>query len=465
MKKIEEIKNSFLNWKDLSFKKVAKYISIVIGAVILLCVLIFIFFPDPFINAFVKERITKAFTEAYPAYSLKLGDMHYSVWKNRLGTDSLSIKSNDSTFSGSASSFSVSGISWLKILFQSEFSNDIINSTVIDAEKIVLNFHCDQNEIRCAMLHISVPDSVMVSDSIKYFPLISDEKLFSKSQFKQTRFRFDIPQLTILGLDYLELLKGNKYSARNININGLFADILVNMDKPYDVNTRNPQMPNEALLSMKEIIDVDSLIVTNGRLKYCERFAVGAAPGVISFNRINISVSGIANHSTSPVTTVIRADGIFMNSGKMKLFMEIPLTSKDFSLRYSGSLSKMGVAVLNEFIEPSEHQRIKSGIIHTAAYDVNVNSGHASGTLRVEYEDLTVALLNKETGSEKGIFNRILSFFGKVFVIRRTNMPDEDGKMKIGEINYTRNHQDYFLQFLWFALRGSIAHVVGFPRE
>ncbi len=103
----------------------------------------------------------------------------------------------------------------------------------------------------------------------------------------------------------------------------------------------------------------------------------------------------------------------------MKLHMAIPLASKDFSLRYSGSLSTMDVTELNSFIEPGEHQRIKSGILQSASFNINVNSGHASGTLRVVYKDVTIAVLNKNTGSEKGIFNRIVSFFGKVFVIRR----------------------------------------------
>jgi catalase len=44
-------------------------------------------------------------------------------------------------------------------------------------------------------------------------------------------------------------------------------------------------------------------------------------------------------------------------------------------------------------------------------------------------------------------------------------MPDEKGLMKIGEIKYTRNPENYFFQFLWFALRGGVADVVGFPRE
>ncbi len=462
MKKAQ-IKNDLLNWKKLSMGKVAKYLSVAIGTVIIICLLVLIFFPDPFINGFLKDRITKSFRETYPEYSLQLGDMHYSFWKNRLECDSITLKASDSTFTFNAASLSISGIDRMKILWKREFTINNLSSSVIAAQKIELNFQKSQDEVQIGMLNISIPDSEIIVDSIKYHSLISDEQLFAKSQFRQTRFRFDVPQIKIMGLDYPGLLQGKVYNARSINIQGMFADILVNMDKPYDKSSTNPQMPNEFLSSIKEIIKLDSLKVTNGRLKYCERFALGATPGIVTFNKVNISVGGISNNPAYPDTAVVHAEGLFMNSAVMKLHMVMPLASKDFSLRYSGSLSTMDVTQLNSFIEPSEHQRIKSGVIQSANFNINVNSGYASGTLRVLYKDVSIAILNKDTGSEKGIFNRILSFFGKVFTIRGTNMPDKNGEMEIGEIKYQRRSDDYFIQFLWFALRNGIAVVVGFP--
>lgn len=465
MMKTEKIKNALLNRKKLTFWKIAKYLGFVFGTIILICLLIFILFTNPLINKFLKDPITNAFSEAYPEYSLKLGEMHYDIWKNRLECDSITLIRNDSTFSSSAVSFSVSGINWIKILWQKGISPNNLSRLVIDAQNIILSFHKSQEGLKFGMLHISVPDSELIADSTIYFPLIGDEQFFAKSKFRQTRFRFDIPQINIAGLDFLALLKGNTYKTRSINVKDISADILVNMEIPYDSNSTNPLMPNEALLSMKEIVKVDSLKIINGKLKYCERFTVGGAPGVITFNKVNISVSGIANNTDYPDTSIIHANGIFMNSGIMKLDMEIPLTSKDFNLLYSGSLGTMDLTKLNNFIEPVEHQRIKSGTIHSAEYKINVNSGNASGTVRVEYEDLSIALLDKKTGSEKGVFNQILSIIGKVFVIRGSNVPDEKGKMKIGEIKYTRDPKDTFFQFLWYALRGGVSDVVGISQE
>ena len=455
------IKKAPFNWEKLSLLRVAKYVSVVIGTIIAICLFAFIFFPDPFINLLLKDRITKDFTKAYPSDSIKLGKLHYNVWKNRLGCDSITLKSNDLSFS--AVSFSVSGISWMKILWQKNITSNTITNSVIDAHKIILNFPQSQIGLCFAALHLSLPDSDMTADSVKYFSLITDEQFFSKSKFRQTRFRFDIPQIKITGLDCFALSQGNIYKAGSINLNDVYADILVNMDKPYDKSSSKPQMPNEALSSIKETVKVNNLKITNGRLKYCERYAVRAKPGVITFNKVNVSISGIANHTGHNETAVINGEGLFMNSSVMKLIMTIPLTSKDFSLHYSGSLSTMDITELNSFLVESEHRRIKSGTLYSAAYNINVNSGHARGTLRVAYKDLSIAILDKNTGSEKGIFNRIVSLFGKIFIIRGTNMPDDKGMMKIGEIKYLRDPEDYFLQFVWFALRNGVGDVVGFP--
>jgi len=460
--KTPETETESFNWRKLSLKKIAKYFSFIIGSIILLCVLTFIFFPDPFTNSLLKDRITKGFTEAYPAYSIQLGDMHYSVWKNRFGCDSITLKSSNSTFSGSVASISIGGISWMKILWQRDFTLNDLSSSVIDAQKLVLNFQKSQNELSIGILHISAPDSELTADSIKYHSLIDDEQFFAKSQFSQTRFRFDIPQIKILGLDYLALLEGKIYKARSVRVDDIFADILINMDKPYDKNSTNPQMPNEILSSMKEIVNIDSLKIINGQLKYCERFVIGATPGLITFNNVNVTASPIANDTAHPDTTIIYGEGLFMNSGTMKLFMAIPLTSKNFSLHYSGSLGRMDVTTLNSFLEVSDHQRIKSGIIQSATYDINVTSGQASGSLRVIYKDLSVAVLNKDTGSEKGIFDRVSSFIGKTFFIRGSNKLDDNVLEKIGEIKYTRKQDEPFFQFVWFALRSGIGNVVGF---
>jgi hypothetical protein len=120
----------------------------------------------------------------------------------------------------------------------------------------------------------------------------------------------------------------------------------------------------------------------------------------------------------------------------------------------------MDLTRLDAFLEIAEHTRIKSGSAKEAAFEIDVTAGQARGRVRAIYKDLAIAVLNKQTGSEKGLGNRVVSFFENAFRIRSSNAPDASGAMKEGKVNYTRKPDDEFLQFAWFALRSGVLDVI-----
>ena len=463
MIKIQHIKDAIFNWGKLSPLKKRKYAGLTIGGIIIICLLILISFPDPLINSLFKDKITNTIRAAFPEYSIQISDLHYNIWKNRLKIDSIILNTSDSTILGTVKDFSLGGINWLKILKVKAFDPNTLKELVMDAQKIELIFNKSQMELSIGNIHVAVADSELVADSLKYHSLIDDEQFFAKSQFRQSRLFIDVPKIRITGLDYLPMLEGKSYKAASINIGDAFVDILSNLDKAHDINSPNPQMPNEFFSSLTEIIRIDSLKITNGLLKYAERPAVGTQPGVITINKINVSVKSIANHTEQPVTTIINGEALLMNTDTLKLLMAVPLTSKEFSLQCSGSIGKMDANLFNTFIEPVEQKRIKSGNLHSAAFDINVKSGSATGTVAIVYNDLSIVMINSNTGSENGIFNKVASLFGKLFIIRSSNMPDGKGLIKTGEIKFVRKPVNTFFQFVWFALRSGVADLVGFP--
>ena len=125
---------------------------------------------------------------------------------------------------------------------------------------------------------------------------------------------------------------------------------------------------------------------------------------------MQVMAEGIANHRGRGAMLIIHAQANLANAGTMKVIMNIPVASPEFSFHYSGSLSKMDLSPLNSMLEISDQMRIKTGVLEEATFDVNVVSGHASGTLMGVYRDLTLAAINKKTGSEKGFSNGIKSF-------------------------------------------------------
>jgi len=358
--------------------------------------------------------------------------------------------------------FSVSGIGWMHLLWGGSFAHKDFAHVDLDAQDIELNFLQSCYELRCGRLRVSVADSEMVAESLELHPFAGDEQFFRGSTFRRTRLSFVTSQCSVMGLACLELLQGKKYHTRSVQIHDAFLDILVNKDKPDSRDTSGPFMPNEILSSIKKTLQVDSLSIMNGRLKYSERFVFGSKPAFITFDNIQVLAEGISNHVGRGAALVIHAQGKFVKAGTMKLLITIPVASPEFSFHYSGSLSGMELSPINSFLEISDQMRIKTGVLQEATFDINVVSGRARGKLRGIYRDLTLAAIDEQTGSEKGFSDGITSFIANSLKIRGTNVPDKSGSIKIGEVKYVRVPDDPFIQFMWFALRTGVRDVLGF---
>ena len=448
--------------RKLSPLKKAMYAGFAAGAIMLVCVLTLMFFSDSLVNRFIKPRITKALAEAYPAYSIHITDMKYSILNNCFGFDSVALSAVDGTFSGHISQFSVSGIHWIHLLWGDSLGPNDIAHSVVGANDIILNLTKLHYKILCKRLRVSVSDSEMVAESLKVHPLVDDDAFFGGSKFRRTRLSIVAPHCSVMGLACLELLQGKSYHARSIHIHDASLDILVNKYNPDSRDTSGPFMPNEILSSIKQTLQLDSLSFMNGRLKYGEGFVFGSKPAFVTFDNMEVMAEGIANNGGREAVLVIHAQAKFVDAGTMKVVMRIPVASPEFSFHYSGSLSKMDLIPINSMLEISDQMRIKTGVLQEATFDINVVAGRASGTLRGVYNDLTLAAIDRQTGSEKAFSNVIKTFVANKFKILKTNVPDKSGSMKIGQVKYTRQPDDPFIQFAWFALRTAVRDVVGF---
>jgi hypothetical protein len=444
--------------RKVSALKMASRAAKVVGIIVLALVLVCVLFPDPVVNWFVRPRITKALAEAYPGYTIRLSAMTYSVFKNRFGFESVDLQAVDSTLGASVGPLSVSGIRWLHVLWGGTLAlNDFDKSGVL-VHDIVLTFPSSHYELRCKRISVSAQDSAMVVQTLNFHPLGDDERFFVEKNFRQNRLRLVVPHANVAGLACLDLLRGKNYHAGSVQIRDAALDILLNKDKPDNRDTSVFLMPNEILSSIKGKLNIDHVTITNGQLQYAERFAVGAKPAIVTFDSMQVTAEGIANHGNRGESMSIHAQTKFVKAGTMKLNITIPVTSRECSFHYSGSLSGMDLRALNSFLEVSDHMRIKSGVLEKASYEINVVSGRASGTVSGIYRGLTLAAVDKVSGSENGFSDRITSFIANTFTIRKNNVP---GSSKIGVVDYMQLRDDPFFQYDWFALRTGVRNVLG----
>jgi len=289
---------------------------------------------------------------------------------------------------------------------------------------------------------------------------VGEEAFFAAQDYRATRFQVVVPECRVLGLAYGELLQGKAYRATSVLISGPAFAVLVNRDKPMRPFEKSPLMVHEALAAIAQPLQIDSLSVSNGNLKYCERLVVGAEPAVLTISKVSLSADGIANRGEASAAILLRGQGDLMDAGTLKVLLSIPIAPPDFSLHYSGTLAAMDLTRLDAFLGIAEHVQIKSGQAQAASFDIHVTAGHARGWVRGIYDNLVIAILDKRTGSAERLDHRAASFLANELKIRKANGPDGSGSMKEGQVDYLRRPADQFQQFLWFALRTGVLDII-----
>jgi hypothetical protein len=434
------------------------YVGFCLGAVVLAGALFILVFGGAILNGYGKGRVERAFAKAHPGCALRIGELDYSVGANRLVAHSVTLSATNSTLK--AGRISLTGVRWARLLWRTTVPAEVLAQASLEATNLDVEFPQSQDGVRCARLRASVPGSELSAEGTELRTLVGDEDFFAAHEFRTTRFHVVVPECRVLGLAYGELLQGKSYRAKLLHFSRPSFDALVNRDKPPPPFVKSPLMVHEALAAIRQPLYVDSLTITNGTLRYCERLAPGADPGVLTFGGVSLSVEGIANRGEATAALLLQAQGDLMNAGTMKVQMTIPITAPDFSLHYSGSLGAMDLTRLDAFLDIAEHTRIKSGSATEAAFEIDVTAGQARGRVRAIYEHLEIAVLDRQTGTEKGFDNRVASFLANVLKIRTSNAPAASGSMKEGKVNYTRRPENEFLQFVWFALRSGVLDVI-----
>jgi hypothetical protein len=446
------------NSRGLSLRRLSAYVGLSLGALVLAVAVLILVFGGVILNRYGKGKAERAFAKAHPGCALRIGELDYAVGANRLVAQSVTLSATNTTFK--AGRTSLTGVRWARLLWGTAALADVLAKASLDATNLDVEFSQAHYGIRCARLRASVPGSELIAEGTELRTLAGDEEFFAAGYYRTVRFHVVVPECRVLGLAYGELLQGKSYRARSVHFSGPSFEALVNRDKPPKPFVKSPLMVHEALASIRQPLQVGSLSITNGHFEYCERLAVGADPAVLTFGAVSLFVEGIANRGEATAAIQLRGQGDLMNAGTMKVLMTIPIQPPDFSLHYSGSLSAMDLTRLDAFLGIAEHIRIKSGSAQEASFEIEVTDGQARGRVRAIYRDLEMAVLDKQSGTEKGFDNRVASFLMNELKFRNSNAPDATGSMKEGKVNYTRRPGDEFQQFAWFALRTGVMDII-----
>jgi len=417
------------------------------------------FIGNTLLNGLGRSAVERAFAKAHPGQTLEIGAMSYDWRSNCATAEELTIRSSEGA--ASVGRISLAGARWPKLFWSKGNIFDGLAQAKLEGSRLQLELFQQHCIIICGEFSGSAAGGDFAINDFEFKPSLGGEVFLMTNAFRTTRYHLAVPRCRVSGLAYRELLVGKSFHAQDIEIAGVNFDAVVDRDKPPEPLRKSPLMVHEALAAMRQTLQIDRLAIREGTITYRERRAPAIEPGVLTFGQVDAVITGLANRKSASDAIHLEAQARFMNSGQLRLALVVPTAPPDFSLHYSGSLRDMDLTRLGAFLDVAERVRIKSGEAEEVTFDIDVTGGHARGRVRAAYRDLEIALLDKETGTEKGIDNRIASFLANALKIRNANPASLTGAEKVGVVDYRRKFDDQFQQYLWFALRSGVLDVIG----
>ena len=262
----------------LSWWKVALIACFVAGVLAVAGISVFLFLPDTFINNYIRNRIINEFKSSNPGYSIEISELTVNIFKKSIELGTVAITSKDSLISCNIARSYLRGIGFWQIIWKRGLSPEALANSVVEAQEMNLKFHKQQYEVKFRKINITLNDSVIITNDMEIHPLVDDNKFFGNSEFRRTRYHIVLAQLQIKGLAFLKLLEGKLCHARFIKFNDAKVDALVDMYKPIEEDTIKNSKPDGYLDSLKEKINIDSIISSNLLINYAETNSEGAEP-------------------------------------------------------------------------------------------------------------------------------------------------------------------------------------------
>ncbi len=228
-------------------------------------------------------------------------------------------------------------------------------------------------------------------------------------------------------------------------------------------------MPHEALRKINIPLNIDTLVVRNGYIRYEEQ--TGEEPGSLFFDRFETTITGLkfpireqSSGNSSADAINVKGTARLMGQGMMGFDMVLwPVHPRD-SFQLTARINTMNLQSINPMLTRMIPVSIRSGMVDS----LSVKSFHANressyGVMELGYHNLNLQLLPLRPDLFHRIEREFLSEIANL-VLPLAN-PNRTGNFRHGIIHYQRDSSRGFFNYIWKSALSGIKSTAGSETE
>ncbi len=293
-------------------------------------------------------------------------------------------------------------------------------------------------------------------------PLYSQHDYTRKLGFQTDRMDIRISKLSFKRMNIRKLLFEGKLQAGLLQIDSLLLDDY--RDKRIARKPGfKPPMPQDGIRNLKTYLRIDTVMLTNGKATYSEQ--TGEEPGVIFFDKMNATFTGLTNDSVllmAGLVSELKGSAYLMGKGKLDATIRFNFGDRRNAFTFSSMIGPINLVEINPMLTKLLPAKVVSGKLNRLVIpQVSANDDFAKGKLLFYYNDLSIKVIDKKQTTWTKIKTGVINWAANDLVINNDN-PNKSGKMKIGQIYFTRDKEKGIINFLWKSALSGLKSTMGF---
>ena len=301
----------------------------------------------------------------------------------------------------------------------------------------------------------------LVLDKIKFGPTIGQYDYLRRIGYQSDAIDAFVEKVTIEDIDIEAFLSDKKVRAHLLKLDQLELGVFRDKRLPVKEGVIKP-MPQEMMQNASGYLELDSVIINGGNVRYTEFGPKSMLPGSISLEDINVSIAPFylvkegdsypVQSSFVAVTTKLMGEGDVFMKGEM--FLEKP-----YPMDVNIEMKKFDLRLVNNLLSTGTFVRILDGRVTNGKWKFRLDENEAIGEMDFLYEDLKIEFLDSLT-LERGRGRLSLYTFLANTLTKKSN-PRSFWNNRVNSSIYFERDQSKFVFGTWMkatfsGIRGSV---------
>lgn len=281
-------------------------------------------------------------------------------------------------------------------------------------------------------------------------PIKGEQDFVNSIPTQEDRFDFRFSDIMLKNVDYADLLD-EEVIADSLVIRSAVFKIYRDLNIPRDKKSRVGDYPHQALQKIPVDIDIRKVVMMNSFIEYKERNNITKNSGKLQFYDVYSTITNFTNKKESiqknNVMTLV-AKTSFLNTTPFNVNWNFKLKDPDGRFTIKATMGPISAKDLNVLTEPMGPARIEKGEIKGLTMDFEGSDHSMNGNMTLLYDDLKIAVLEKDNGAKEWDKKSLTSFVANIFV-KNSNLPKGDEAARTASVTNQRDTNRSIFHLAW----------------